>query len=177
MIPLVFFLTVTTYAVNLEERFYADYNQINKVYSTVILESGSYVAKKSSICTKNELDTRPDCNRTGCNCVSISVSNSPPPAIIGCDMLIPYYKLKANSFQSNQIENVNGEIWEHSTNQQDNLQTASNNVRDWIIDSYNVEHFCQELKTTRRIRRSLWDEFLKTTKRYDKKLANDHPSF
>lgn len=175
MISLVFFFIVTTTAVNLEKRFYDDYNQINKEYSTVILVSGSYVAKKSSICTNNESATEPVCSRTGCHCVSISVSNPSPPSIIGCDMLVPYYKNKANSFQTTIEQNTL--IVQQGTDHQDNLQIASTIVRHWIIDAYNVEHFCQELKATRRIRRSLWDEFLKTTKQYVKKIANDNSIF
>lgn len=160
---------VTSYAINLEERFYADYNQINKEYSTVILVSGSYIAKKSSLCTNNGLDTETVCSQTGCHCVSIYVSNPSPHTIIGCDMLIPYYKNRASSFQTT-IEQ-NSKILQQSTNQQDDLQIASTNVRHWIIDAYNVEQFCQELKATRRIRRSLWDEFLKTTKMYIKQMV------
>jgi len=163
---LILLLICATQAYNLEDTFYSNYNQVDSEYISVRLSAGSYTAQLTSGCDSNP------CDVADCTCLRISVTHNSPENVIGCDMLLPYYKTTSDSYQNTLNPNTN--IVARTTGQQAHLDRSSTDAKDWLVDAFNVQHFCRELAAERRIRRSLWEEYVHTTQTWAQTLLDKH---
>lgn len=165
---LLLLLLGATQAFNLEDTFYSNYNQVDSEYAAATLSTGTYTAKLTSACESEA------CNQQECTCLTITVTNKSPATIVGCGMLLPYYKTTSDSYQGTIHPNTN--IVAQTTDQQYHLDRSSAAAKDWLVDAFNVEHFCKEIAAERRIRRSLWEEYVHTTQTWAKQLLDKHSS-